>query len=86
MTQLNGESLDNEEEKNSIFRIQVISVIEAKSVKLEDGIEYMVIDEIVNANTTYYYLANIDDEEDFCVRKINKDKNDQLLVGLDSVG
>ena len=59
-------------------------MIDAKSVKLEDGIEYMVIDEIVNANTTYYYLANIDDEEDFCVRKINKDKNDQLLVGLDS--
>lgn len=59
-------------------------MIDAKSIKLEDGIEYMVIDEIVNANTTYYYLANIDDEEDFCVRKINKDKNDQLLVGLDS--
>ena len=40
-------------------------MIEAKSIKLEDGIEYMVIDEIDNATTTYYYLANIDDEEDF---------------------
>ena len=45
-------------------------MIEAKSVKLEDGIEYMVIDEIDNATTTYYFLANIDDEE--------------VLVGLDS--
>ena len=34
--------------------------------------------------TTYYFLANIDDEEDFCVRKIEKENDDQLLVGLDS--
>lgn len=59
-------------------------MIEAKSVRLEDGIEYMVMDEIDNANTTYYYLANIDDEEDFCIRKIDKNKDNQLLVGLDS--
>lgn len=59
-------------------------MIEAKSIKLEDGIEYMVMDEIANANTTYYYLSNIDDEEDFCIRKIEKEKDDQLLVGLDS--
>ena len=59
-------------------------MIEAKSVRLEDGIEYMVIDEIDNATTTYYYLAIIDDEEDFCIRKIEKENDDQLLVGLDS--
>ena len=59
-------------------------MIESKSVKLEDGIEYMVMDEISNSSTTYYYLANIEDEEDFCIRKIDKRKNDQLLVGLDS--
>jgi len=60
-------------------------MIEAKSIKLEDGIEYMVIYEIDNATTTtYYYLANIDDEEDFCIRKIEKENDDQLLVGLDS--
>lgn len=57
---------------------------DVKSVILEDGIEYWVMDEIDNATTTYYYLCNIDDEEDFCVRKIEKEKDDQLLVGLDS--
>ena len=33
---------------------------------------------------TYVYLANIDDEEDFCIRKVDNSKNSELLVGLDS--
>lgn len=52
---------------------------ELKTLKLEDGIEYLVIDEIKNDNVTYLYLSNIQDEEDFCIRKkIDED----TLIGL----
>ena len=59
-------------------------MIEVKSIRLENDIEYMVIDEIDNATTTYYYLVNIDDEKDFCIRKVEKGNDKQLLVGLDT--
>jgi hypothetical protein len=55
-----------------------------KSIKLEDGIEYMVLDEIDLDNNTYVYLTNVDDEEDFCIRKVDNTKNDSMLVGLDT--
>lgn len=57
---------------------------EVKCVKLEDGLDYMVIDEIDNEDVTYVYLANVLDEEDFCIRKVDNMKNGELLVGLDS--
>ena len=55
-----------------------------KSIKLEDGIEYMVLDEIDLDNNTYVYLTNVDDEEDFCIRKVDNTKNESMLVGLDT--
>ena len=55
-----------------------------KCIKLEDGIEYMVLDEIDNDVNTYIYLANANDEDDFCIRKVDNSKNAELLVGLDS--
>ena len=55
-----------------------------KCVKLEDGLEYMVIDEIDSNDTTYVYLANANDETDFCIRKVNNLVNESKLIGLDS--
>jgi hypothetical protein len=55
-----------------------------KCIKLEDGITYMVLDEIDNKEITYVYLSNIEDEEDFCIRKVDNMKNSELLIGLDS--
>lgn len=55
-----------------------------KCVKLEDGIEYMILDEIDSDVNTYVYLTNIEDEEDFCIRKVDNSRNSQLLVGLDN--
>ena len=55
-----------------------------KCIKLEDGITYMVIDEIDDKNNTYVYLSNIEDDEDFCIRKVDNIRNSELLVGLDS--
>ncbi len=58
---------------------------ENKCVVLEDGLEYIVIDEIDNDNrVTYVYLVNVNDEKDFCIRKVDDNVNPDLLVGLDS--
>lgn len=58
--------------------------MEMKCIKLEDGLEYMVLDEIDCEINTYVYLSNVEDPEDFCIRKVENDKNEELLVGLDS--
>jgi hypothetical protein len=58
--------------------------MEMKCIKLEDGLEYMVLDEIDCETNTYVYLSNVEDPEDFCIRKVENDKNEELLVGLDS--
>ncbi len=53
-------------------------------VTLEDGINYVIIDEIDNNDITYVYLTNEDNERDFCIRKCDKLNNHQILNGLDS--
>lgn len=55
-----------------------------KKVVLEDGIEYAVIDEIEQGNITFVYLINVLDSIDFCIRKVDSEINDEVLVGLDS--
>lgn len=57
---------------------------ELKYITLEDGIDYAIIDEIFNNEVTYVYLTNIDDEKDFCIRKVNKNENPEILKGLDT--
>jgi len=52
-------------------------------ITLEDGIDYAVIDEIKHNENTYIYLTNINDYEDFCIRKILVENNEQFIVGLD---
>lgn len=53
-------------------------------VTLEDGIEYGVIDEITLGDKTYIYLANINDENDICIRKIILKENEEYIVGLEN--
>ncbi len=56
-----------------------------KYIKLEDGNDYVIMDEIENNGITYVYLSNIDDEKDFCIRKLDNTNLDiEMLVGLDS--
>lgn len=52
-------------------------------ITLEDGIEYAIIEEITYDNKKYVYLANTDDYEDFCIRKVIVAEKDNVLVGLD---
>lgn len=48
-------------------------------VTLEDGLHYVVIDNIVFENKNYIYLTNVNNESDFCIRKL-VDRNQ--LIGL----
>lgn len=55
---------------------------EYEVVKLEDGKEYFVIDEITENNNTYVYLTNVEDSQSFCIRKVLNEGTEQYLVGL----
>jgi len=58
---------------------------QVKTLVLEDGIEYFVIDEIEYKGDTYYYFANMNDEKDVCVRKKLIENNEEYITMLDSV-
>lgn len=56
---------------------------EINIVVLEDGLEYAVIDEIKHNDNKYIYLTNVNDVEDFCIRKIIVENNEQFIIGLE---
>lgn len=56
---------------------------ELDAIKLE-GKEFVIIDEISLAGIKYVHLANADDPEDFCIRKIVMENEKEMLIGLDS--
>lgn len=53
-------------------------------ITLEDGQDYMIVDEIVIDEVKYVYLAKEQDISNFCIRKENIINNSQYLVGLDN--
>ncbi len=57
---------------------------EYEYLTLEDGNEYLIIDEIEIDGINYVYLSNGEDNENFRVRKNKKVGNIEMLVGLDS--
>ena len=57
---------------------------EYEYLTLEDGNEYMIIDEIEIDDINYVYLSNGENNENFRVRKNKKVGNIEMLVGLDS--
>lgn len=56
---------------------------ELDALKLE-GRDFVIIDEIKINDIVYVHLANADDPEDFCIRKIILKNNEEILTGLDS--
>lgn len=58
--------------------------VEVNVIKLEDGIDYVIIDAIQNENNKYLFLANKNDELDVCIRKIILKDDKEYLVKLDS--
>lgn len=57
---------------------------EITTVVLENGLEYLIIDEIQDNNNNYVYLTNVNDEEDFCIRKYIIENDNEIYVGLDN--
>lgn len=57
---------------------------ELDTIKLEDGLIYVIVETIEIDNNKYVYLTNIEDEKDFCIRKIIIENNEEILIGLDS--
>lgn len=53
-------------------------------VVLENGVEYTEIKRVNDNGNTYVFLANLDKDDDFCVRKLIKKNNEDYIVGLDS--
>lgn len=53
-------------------------------IQLENGKTYVVVDKIEKLDIAYVYLANIENQKDFCVRKEITDNNEVYLTGLDN--
>jgi len=56
---------------------------ELMGIKLE-GKNYIIIDEIIINNIKYVHLALASNPEDFSIRKVIKEGQDDVLVPLDS--
>ena len=59
-------------------------MIDVNSVILENGIEYIEIDELKYNNVRYVLLSNSNNVKDSCIRKIVIENNEELLCGLDT--
>ena len=53
-------------------------------VTLEDGVKYTEIDRIEDDNKVYVFLSNVDNPEDFCVRKLIEQDGSECIIGLDN--
>lgn len=53
-------------------------------ITLEDNIEYTEIDKIEYNNNTYIYLSDIENPENFCIRKLIIENNEEYIIGLDN--
>lgn len=53
-------------------------------ITLEDNIEYTEIDRIEDNNNIYVVLSDLENPENFCIRKLINENNKEFIVGLDS--
>jgi len=58
--------------------------LEVNIIKLEDGIDYVIVDAIQTESNKYLFLANKTDETDVCIRKIIQKDNKEYLIKLDN--
>ena len=55
---------------------------EVNTVVLENGLEYIEIDELVYNDTKYVLLANYKNVKDSCIRKVTVEDNQEYLCKL----
>ena len=53
-------------------------------ITLEDNIEYTEIDRIEDNNNIYVVLSDLENPENFCIRKLINENNEEFIIGLDS--
>ena len=53
-------------------------------VTLENGVEYTEVDKLDYNGNTYVFLSNLDNPNDFCIRKLVNENDEDYIVGLDS--
>ena len=53
-------------------------------ITLEDNIEYTEVDKIEYNNNTYIFLSDLENPENFCIRKLIKENDEEYIVGLDT--
>lgn len=59
-------------------------MVDNSRIVLENKKEYHIIDKIKLDKKAFVYLSNLNDPEDFCVRKEIEEKEKTYLVGLDN--
>lgn len=59
-------------------------MVDVEKVTLDDGITYVIVDEIEFDNKKYIYLVNENDEKDFCIRKSISENGEEFFVGLET--
>ena len=52
-------------------------------VTLSNGVEYTEVYRLTNNGKTYSFLSNLDDIEDFCIKKVIKKGDKEVVIGLD---
>lgn len=57
---------------------------QCETVILDNNKEYVIIEQINFNNNQYIFLANPNDENDFCIKKIIKKDLEELIVSLDN--
>lgn len=59
-------------------------MIDVETIVLEDGNKYTITTKVNDNSIDYVLLNNINDAEDFCIRKIINENGESFIVGLDS--
>ena len=44
-----------------------------------DGKEYMLLDQVTKNENTYLYLSNVEEGNDFIIRKLNPENEEEML-------
>jgi len=57
---------------------------ECNVVTLEDNIEYTEVDRIEYNNNNYVFLSDLENPENFCIRKLINKNEEEYIIGLDS--
>lgn len=57
-------------------------MIDVETIELE-GKKYIIVSETKINDITYMHLANINNPEDFCIRKVIMENGEEMIVGLD---